>query len=242
MDVFLVYSLASAILFISLTFIFHKHITYKSRMPPGSTGWPIIGEHMHLVYSGPEKYFNDRMKKYSSEVFTTSVLGEKMVVFCGAAGNKFLFSNDKQLATTWFPRSMLDPITSQTAATVAKTHRQLAVMHRNFIHDILKLEKVKQYVTTMDAMARHHISTDWTPFREVKAYCLVKKYNFTVACNLFLSVQSSETVKRLYIHMTIFCSGKLLVMRIHIYYSVLPPAAGWLMRTVFSTVGCRRCQ
>nr|GLL42271.1 beta-amyrin 28-oxidase-like [Ipomoea trifida] len=199
MDGFLVYSLVSAILFISLTFfIFHKHLTNKSRMaPPGSTGWPIIGEHMHLLYSGPEKFINDRMKKYSPEVFKTSILGEKMVVFCGADGNRFLFSNDKHLATPWFPRSHLDPITSQTPATITKSHKQLAVMHRNFLHQILKLENVKQYVTTMDAMARQHVTADWAPFRQVKAYSLVKKYNFAVACNLFLSVQSSDTVKRL---------------------------------------------
>nr|GMD70700.1 GPN-loop GTPase 3 [Ipomoea batatas] len=163
--------------------------------PPGSTGWPIIGEHMHLLYSGPEKFINDRMKKYSPEVFKTSILGEKMVVFCGADGNRFLFSNDKHLATPWFPRSHLDPITTQTPATITKSHKQLAVMHRNFLHQILKLENVKQYVTTMDAMARQHVTADWAPFRQVKAYSLVKKYNFAVACNLFLSVQTSETVK-----------------------------------------------
>ncbi|KAM7519158.1 hypothetical protein LguiB_018120 [Lonicera macranthoides] len=56
--------------------------------------------------SGPQKFVNDIMKKYSPDVFQTSLLGEKMAVFCGATGNKFLFTNENKLLTSWWPLSL----------------------------------------------------------------------------------------------------------------------------------------
>ncbi|KAK7829038.1 beta-amyrin 28-monooxygenase [Quercus suber] len=48
-------------------------------------------------------FVKDRMRKYSQDLFKTSMFGENMVVCCGASGHKFLFSNEKKCAVTWWP-------------------------------------------------------------------------------------------------------------------------------------------
>jgi len=111
--------LACAVVFLLLllcTKIFHVYRTKRSHtmsikssnnnnsLPPGRTGWPIIGETLAYV-SRPEKFVRDRIAKYSSTVFKTSLLGEKMAFLCGPLANKFIFSNEGKLTKLWLPPS-----------------------------------------------------------------------------------------------------------------------------------------
>ena len=86
--------------------IFRQKSTY-SKLPPGKKGWPIIGETLEFGTAGqrgtPEIFIKERMRKYSQDLFQTSLFGENLAVLCGAAGNKFLFSNEKKYVTAWWP-------------------------------------------------------------------------------------------------------------------------------------------
>nr|GMD51021.1 beta-amyrin 28-oxidase-like [Ipomoea batatas] len=214
MDAFLLYSLAFTLLYVSLSTIYFltKANTSKPNVPPGSTGWPVVGENIDMVVSGPEKYISDRMKKYSSEVFKTSILGEKMAVFCGAAGNKFLFSNENTLLTTWWPQSVTKPLLCPTKAQ--NTIQKISLLNRGFSHEILKPENLRRYVPTMDSMAKEHIAQEWAPSgelkeREVKVYPLSKAYTFALACKLLLSIEGQNEVKKLSDPFVLITSGML---------------------------------
>ncbi|KAI6689672.1 hypothetical protein NL676_026500 [Syzygium grande] len=111
MDLFAQSLLYLAILYISLHALFL--VFRKKPSPPnlpGKTGWPVIGESLEFVGAAkggqPEKFIADRTAKYSPEVFRTSLLGENLAVFCGASGNKFLFSGQNKYITTWWPSSI----------------------------------------------------------------------------------------------------------------------------------------
>lgn len=75
--------------------------------------------------------------------------------------------------------------------------RKIALVNRAFLHQILKPENLKQFIPFMDSMARDHLNQEWIPFKEVKIYPLVKKYTFTLACKLFLSIEDFRHVKKL---------------------------------------------
>ncbi|KAL5702268.1 beta-amyrin 28-monooxygenase [Ranunculus cassubicifolius] len=70
-------------------------------LPPGSMGWPLIGETLQLQRgnksSNPDNFFITRRKKYNNNIFKTSMIGSKTIMLCGAAGNKFLFTSEKTL-------------------------------------------------------------------------------------------------------------------------------------------------
>ncbi|KAK9902384.1 hypothetical protein M0R45_001623 [Rubus argutus] len=88
----------------------------EHELPPGSTGWPIIGEGLAFLMTAkrgaPENFIAERRIKYSKssssscKVFTTSLLRESVAVLCSAAGNKFLFSNENKLVRSWWPRNI----------------------------------------------------------------------------------------------------------------------------------------
>ncbi|KAG5524932.1 hypothetical protein RHGRI_031571 [Rhododendron griersonianum] len=198
MEAFLSYLLPIVILLASLSLISRAKNRYKgnSNLPPGTTGWPVVGESAKFALLGPEKYINGRMDACSPAVFQTSLLGEKMAVFCGPAGNKFLFSNENKLLTSWLPLSMRKALVFPSF--VESTKENLAALKRSFMHEILKPEALKHYIPVMDSMAKSHIEEKWSPNGEVKVFPLSKKYTFDLACHLFLNIDDPEHIKRLY--------------------------------------------
>lgn len=180
---------------IAVLFFFKKSGSGSLNVPPGSTGWPMLGENMHFALQGSQKFVSDRMKKYSPEVFQTSLMGEQMAIFCGPQGNKFLFTNENKLLTSWWPQSMKKALLFPEF--VEESLKEVSALKRSFMHDILKPEALKQYIPVMDALARQHIEHEWVPNKEVKVFPLSKKYTFDLACKLFMSIEDPAHVKKL---------------------------------------------
>jgi cytochrome P450 family 26 subfamily A len=157
---------------LSLFFLFNKH---KSpwNLPPGKMGYPIIGESLEFLSTGwkgkPEKFIFDRMIKYSSELFKTSILGEPTVVFCGAACNKFLFSNENKYVVAWWPESVnkIFPTTLDSKEESIKT--------RKLLPQFLKPEALQRYVGIMDTIAQRHFSSLWENKYQITVYPLAKR-------------------------------------------------------------------
>nr|AKJ26128.1 CYP16-1 [Gentiana rigescens]AKJ26129.1 CYP16-2 [Gentiana rigescens] len=185
--------------YIALKFLFHNSKTSKhnnANLPPGSTGWPLIGETMKLGMFGrlgiPESFYKERMKKYSPQVFKTSLIGEKTVVFCGAAGNKFLYSNENKLVSMFFPVNL-----SKVLPHLGEVNNVSEVTYkaRNLLVNFLKHEYLQDCVKIVDELARKHLDSKWDSQKEVKALPLAKEFAFEVACKLFLSIDDPSIIQ-----------------------------------------------
>ncbi|XP_042488683.1 beta-amyrin 28-monooxygenase-like [Macadamia integrifolia] len=191
-------SLLLTIIFVSLLSVFFHSFTFKykrvngAHLPPGSLGWPFIGESLEFLSMGrkgsPEKFITDRINDYSTDIFKTSLLGEYMIAFCGASGNKFLFSNVNKLVTPWWPRSVekIFPTSLQTS-TIEESKKM-----RKLLPGFLKPEALQQYLVIMDLIARRHMETSWAYKEEVIVFPLVKSYTFSLACKLFMNIEDPD--------------------------------------------------
>ncbi|XP_061347635.1 beta-amyrin 28-monooxygenase-like [Gastrolobium bilobum] len=183
---------------LSLFFLFYKHRSpfTTPNLPPGKMGYPVIGESLEFLSTGwkgnPEKFIFDRMIKYSSELFKTSILGEPAVIFCGATCNKFLFTNENKLVTAWWPDSVnkVFPTSLQTSS------KEEAVKMRKMLPLFFKPEALQRYVGIMDTIAERHFASCWENKTEVTVYPLAKRYTFLLACRLFMSVEDVNHVAR----------------------------------------------
>ncbi|KAF5188945.1 Cytochrome p450, partial [Thalictrum thalictroides] len=164
-----------------------------SILPPGRMGWPLIGENLEYILMGrkgtPEKFIEDRMNKYSSQVFKTSLLGEKMVIFCGSKGNKFLFSNEFTLVQSWWPHSF-DVIFPDLKTSIKEESKKM----KAFLPRFLKPNSLHKYIGTMDQIAKQHLNMYWDHKDSVAVLPLVKKYIFSVTCRLFLSIENEDYI------------------------------------------------
>nr|DAD38719.1 TPA_asm: hypothetical protein HUJ06_013041 [Nelumbo nucifera] len=183
---------------LSLRYLVYKHTSHApgKKLPPGRMGLPFVGESIEFFSLGrkgiPEKFFFDRMAKFSKEIFKTSLLGENTAVVCGPNGNKFLFSNENKLVTAWWPRSVdkIFPSSTQTSS------KEEAKKMRKLLPQFLKPEALHRYIGIMDTIAQRHFKASWDDRDEVTVFPLAKRFTFWLACRLFLSIEDPDHVAK----------------------------------------------
>ncbi|XP_044473301.1 beta-amyrin 28-monooxygenase-like isoform X2 [Mangifera indica] len=193
---------------VSLAYLFrYKSKSSHANLPPGNMGLPFIGETLEFLNTGrkghPEKFISDRIAKYSSPIFKTSIFAEPTVVFCGAASNKFLFSNENKLVESWWPDSVykIFPSCSQTSS------KEESKKMRKMLPSFLKPEALIKYVGTMDSIAQRHFQACWEGQEQLKVFPLAKKYTFWVACRIFLSLEDPKRVAKFADSFNVLVSG-----------------------------------
>ena len=107
------------------------------------------------------------------------MFGENMAVFCGASGNKFLFTNEKKYVISvamfrgkgYVSPETLENFVSEDYITI-----------RRAMVEFLKLEALQHFIPIMDSMAKEHLETNWSPYGQVKVLPLSMKYTFALGC------------------------------------------------------------
>ncbi|KAL3615868.1 hypothetical protein CASFOL_040162 [Castilleja foliolosa] len=182
-----------------------------TNLPPGSFGWPILGESLEYIRTrnqgSPEKFIKDRIKKYNNtRVFKTSIFGQRMAVLCGPAGNKFLFSNENKLVTVWWPPSVIKLLGTCLATT---TGVQAMHMRKTMSYFLSPDAFSKLYIKTIDLVCQQHINTHWQGKEELKVFPATKLFTFELACRLFMSMEDPTEIKRLASLFNVFLGGLL---------------------------------
>lgn len=198
---------------IGLHLLFYKHRSHFTgpNLPPGKIGWPMVGESLEFLSTGwkghPEKFIFDRISKYSSEVFKTSLLGEPAAVFAGSAGNKFLFSNENKLVHAWWPSSVdkVFPSSTQTSS------KEEAKKMRKLLPQFFKPEALQRYIGIMDHIAQRHFADSWDNRDEVIVFPLAKRFTFWLACRLFMSIEDPAHVAKFEKPFNVLASGLITV-------------------------------
>ncbi|KAL8110896.1 beta-amyrin 6-beta-monooxygenase-like [Apium graveolens] len=215
MDAFVImnpYLFALLILPISIIFVFFisrkpKNGCSNITFPPGSRGWPLVGESIWYALLGPQKFVDERMKKYSPKVFETNLFGEKMAVFCGAEGNKILFTNENKLVRSWWPMFVKRPLYYPDFTDEVASVDEITAVLLSSLHSILKPEVLKEYISTMDFMAREQVESDWASREVVNTRVLLRKYTFDLSCKLFMNIVDSEHLTKLAKHFGSVANG-----------------------------------
>ncbi|XP_047969161.1 beta-amyrin 28-monooxygenase-like [Salvia hispanica] len=186
------FTLVVSILLIAITFfLLRRRSSGNARLPPGSFGWPIIGESVEFLFGNSEKFVGDRMLKYSPEMFKTKILGEKTAVICGPAGNKFLFSNEEKLFSMFRPHSMQHLFRSnkpKPALNMPEVVRQPG---------FLKPEALMRYLAGMDLITQKQLHIHCDGKKIVEFYPLSKTITLTIACQFFLGINNPDRIARL---------------------------------------------
>lgn len=83
-----------------------------ARLPPGSFGWPLVGETLDFVscaYSArPEAFVDKRRLRHGSPVFRSHLFGSATVVTSDAEVSRFVLQSDARAFVPWYPRSLTE--------------------------------------------------------------------------------------------------------------------------------------
>ncbi|XP_006657767.1 cytochrome P450 716B1-like [Oryza brachyantha] len=157
----------------------HKYSSYN--LPPGSLGFPLIGQSISLLralHSNTDyQWYQDRIKKYGP-VSKMSVFGSPTVFLTGPVANHFVFSNQ-------------DLIFTQTKAVNALMGRSILTLSgeelkqvRSVLQGFLKPEMVAKYIWKMDEEVKRHIDLNWVGNKTVTAALLAKRLTFNIICSV----------------------------------------------------------
>lgn len=141
----------------------NHHHDHNRPLPPGSYGWPIVGESLNFfrtcLEGTPERFVEDRVLKYQSKlVFKTCLFGERVAVLCGPAGNKFLFSNENKLVNVWWPMSVRRLLGPCLATSVGEEAKMMRRMMSYFLNPDALRRRSSQ---TIHTFTRRHIDAHW---------------------------------------------------------------------------------
>ncbi|KAI8523739.1 hypothetical protein RHMOL_Rhmol13G0096000 [Rhododendron molle] len=80
-----------------------RHLRDK-RLPPGSMGWPYIGETLELYSQNPNSFFSIRQKRYG-DIFKTHILGCPCVMISSPEAAKIVLVSQAHLFKPTYPPS-----------------------------------------------------------------------------------------------------------------------------------------
>ena len=80
-----------------------------------------------------------------------------MIVFCGPAGNKFLFRNENKLVKIWWPSSVRRLLKSRLANLIGDEAKRM----RSVLLTFLDPHALERNIERMDLATQNHIRTCW---------------------------------------------------------------------------------
>eukprot|EP00252_Welwitschia_mirabilis_P006378 TRINITY_DN1723_c0_g1_i1.p1 TRINITY_DN1723_c0_g1~~TRINITY_DN1723_c0_g1_i1.p1 ORF type:complete len:318 (-),score=56.38 TRINITY_DN1723_c0_g1_i1:314-1267(-) len=108
----------------------------KTGLPPGSLGWPLLGETLQLISayksSNPEPFVDYRRSRYGS-VFKTHVFGKPTIFSTDADVNKFILQNEGKLFEASYPTSIANLLGKNSLLVMTGgLHKRLHSVTLNF--------------------------------------------------------------------------------------------------------------
>uniref|UniRef100_A0A7N0SXN5 Uncharacterized protein n=1 Tax=Kalanchoe fedtschenkoi TaxID=63787 RepID=A0A7N0SXN5_KALFE len=76
----------------------------QGKLPPGSMGWPYIGETLQLYSRDPSVFFASKQKRYG-EIFKTHILGCPCVMLASPEAARFVLVTQAHLFKPTYPKS-----------------------------------------------------------------------------------------------------------------------------------------
>ncbi|XVE82635.1 hypothetical protein DITRI_Ditri16bG0021900 [Diplodiscus trichospermus] len=126
-----------SILSLILFFILIKRKRRKFNLPPGSMGWPFIGETIGYLkpYSAISvgEFMQQHISRYGN-IYKSNLFGEKTIVSADAGLNKFILQNEGRLFECSYPRSIGGILGKWSMLVlVGDMHRDMRVISLNFL-------------------------------------------------------------------------------------------------------------
>ncbi|KAF7062701.1 LOW QUALITY PROTEIN: hypothetical protein CFC21_069276 [Triticum aestivum] len=127
-------------------------------LPPGSMGFPVIGETLDFFKASPSLDIPDlykvRMKRYGP-IFKTSLLGQRVVISTNPEMNRFILQQEDTLFRIWFPRALKIFGEKSLEAFHGKTHKFI----RRCAHTLLGIQTLKDVLLPeMEAALRERLA------------------------------------------------------------------------------------
>lgn len=147
-----------ALVFAYLNFKFKGSSPSRGKkLPPGSYGLPLIGESISFVraqkLNKTVQWIQDRVNKHGP-VFKTSILGSKVVILTGQAGNRFVFNGGDGALSLNQPKSVTKILGKYSLFEITGSRHKLI---RGAVAAFVKPESIQRYLGDMESVIQQKL-------------------------------------------------------------------------------------
>ncbi|KAG4944864.1 hypothetical protein GYH30_026441 [Glycine max] len=149
----------------------HKH----KKLPPGSMGWPYLGETLKLYTENPNSFFSNRQKRYG-DIFKTNILGCPCVMISSPEAARIVLVTQAHLFKPTYPPSKEKLIGPEAVFFQQGAYHS---MLKRLVQASFLPSTIKHSVSEVERIVIKMVPT-WT-YKTINTLQEMKKYAFEVA-------------------------------------------------------------
>ncbi|KAL0329739.1 UNVERIFIED_CONTAM: cytochrome [Sesamum radiatum] len=197
-----------ALLIIAITnWLYHwRNPRCNGVLPPGSMGWPLIGETFQFfapnTSSDIPPFVKQRMQRYGP-VFKTSLVGRPVIVSTDADLNYFIFQQEGQLFQSWYPDTFTEIFGRQN---VGSLHGFMYKYLKNMVLNLFGPESLKKMLPEVEQASNRNLER-WTSQSIVEVKEATAKMIFDLTAKKLISYDSEKSTENLRENFVAFIQG-----------------------------------
>lgn len=146
-----------------------------AKLPPGSMGWPYIGETLQLYSQDPNFFFTTKQKRYG-EIFKTHILGCPCVMLASPEAARFVLVSQAHLFKPTYPKSK-ENLLGPSALFFHQGDYHLKL--RKLIQSSLSPDFVRKLVPDIEKLSLSSLKS-WAGGRTINTFLAMKTFAFEV--------------------------------------------------------------
>ncbi|GKV01548.1 hypothetical protein SLEP1_g14095 [Rubroshorea leprosula] len=145
------------------------------KLPPGSMGWPCIGETLQLYSQDPNIFFATKQNRYG-DIFKTHVLGCPCVMLTSPEAARFVLVTHGHLFKPTYPRSK-EKLIGSSALFFHQGNYHTCL--RKLILSSLSPDSIRKLIPDIEAIAMSALES-WSRTQVTNTFDETKKFSFNV--------------------------------------------------------------
>ncbi|KAI3789317.1 hypothetical protein L2E82_02110 [Cichorium intybus] len=152
-----------------------KRHKQTSKLPPGSMGWPCIGETLQMYSQDPNIFFASKQKRYG-DIFKTRILGYPCVMLASPEAARYVLVTQPHLFKPTYPKSKENLIgPSALFFHQGNYHARM----RKLVQTSFSPEASRRLITDIEKIAVSRLES-WSNGQVINTFVEMKKFAFEV--------------------------------------------------------------
>ncbi|CAO2163125.1 unnamed protein product [Urochloa humidicola] len=169
------------------------HPPCKGTLPPGSMGFPIIGETFQIFRPSPSigipSYYQQRLERYGT-LFKTSLAGQPLVVSLDPEVDHFIFQQEGKLFRSWYPEAANNIFGKKS---VTKFNATVHKFVRSFTSKLFGVENLREVIILELEDAIRQSFTTWAAKPSIEVKDGIADMIFDLVAKKMISMKPAES-------------------------------------------------
>ncbi|XP_060063621.1 cytochrome P450 26A1-like [Ylistrum balloti] len=165
--------------------------TSRKPLPPGTLGYPIIGETIQFIIKFA-KYYHERRHRYGA-IFKTHLMGRPTIRVCQAEYIKTILNGENTIVVSQWPEATRRILGSGALSMMSGEPHKL---RKKFIAAAFSQAALQTYIPSFQAICRQDLK-NWKDSNHIIAFRACKNLTFKIAAKVLVGFeydQSSDLV------------------------------------------------